>query len=131
MMALDQVNLGFSQIRAAVVGGHSIVDAWCELATMLHNGKTPYVIDGALGCLLYCIVALEKVEPLPGFEDPRLQQIFQGGHTVRLAACSQALKSGDTKELHYLVCSMAGVLQPKTGRFSFFGNLPSVIPASK
>lgn len=130
MKVRDQVKLGFDQIRAAVVGGHDIIEAWLELATMQHNGKTPHSIVGALGCLLLCIVALEKVEPLPKFEDDRLNQILQGGHDVRLAAYMQALNSKDAKELTYLVSAMAVVVQSRITRFSFIGNVPSVAPAA-
>lgn len=129
MMMRDQVKLGYGQIRAAVVGGHDIIEAWLELATMLHNGKTPHMIVGALGCLLFCIVALERVEPLPKFEDDRLNQILQGGHTVRLAALMQALNSKDAKELTYLVSAMAVLVQSRIARFSFTGDVPSVAPA--
>lgn len=122
MNTKEQARLGFNQIRAAVVGGHSVIDSWCELAGMQRGGNAPNVIDGALFCLLHCITAIESSEPLPEIEDPRLQQIFQGGHDVRWAACVQALKSGSKDEIHELVAVMAALIQPKTSQIVFIGN---------
>lgn len=119
----DQMILGFNQMRAGFAGKHSIMASWLEIADMQHGGKSPHVIEGALGFLLISIIALENAQPLPELKDPRMQQIFENGHEARLAACLHALRTGNSKELHCLVTALAELLQPTIKHISYTGVL--------
>lgn len=125
MKQLDQVKLGFSQMRAAISGGHSLVEAFNELAGMTGNGSRPDVVAGGLGCLLVCIEAIERAGQLPELPIPRFHQFLHSGHKSRLSACYKAVKSQDLHTLGELVAVMSMVIEPHGARISFNNKLPT------
>lgn len=125
MKTAVQLTLGFDQIRAAVVGGHDINEAWGEIPELMGDGERDGVLVGALGCLMFCIEVLERAEPLPEFEGP-LQAFLHGGPAVRHAACTEAAKTKDFKTLCNLVSVMANVIQRNTDRIVFKGRIPEL-----
>ena len=123
-----QASLGFSQMRAAIIGGHDLMAAWAELADMIHVGKMPNVIVGGLGCLLYCTEAISRAGRLPVVPDDDLNGFLQAAYHVRIQACMAALKAGDVPALGRMVSVMLTVIDMNRTRITFIGSMPSVAP---
>jgi hypothetical protein len=130
MEQLQQVQLGFNQMRAAVTGGHSLIDAFNEIPTMTRQGACLDVVTGGLGCMLLCIDAIQKVGLLQRIPHPELNEFLHSDHTARLAACKAALGANDFLTLGPLVAVMVLCIEPHCDRLSFAGNEFSVAVVS-
>lgn len=129
MNQLDQVNLGFSQVRAAIVGGHDLKAAFDEIPTMMGGGERPYVVTGGVGCLLLCIEAIERAGRLPDAVMPGPFDFIHSGHVARLKACEIAMSKSDFLPISLLVAVMIHCIKPLQSQISFDGKNPR-LPAS-
>lgn len=118
----NQADLGFSQMKAAILGGHSIIDSWCEIAGMMGGGKRVYVLHGGVACLLDCTDVLDEAGLLP--EIPDYHDFLHSGSNYRLAACVKAIDAGDLLALSRLVSVMALCISRYQSHFSFNGRRP-------
>lgn len=126
MKVIEQVKLGYDQMKAAIVGGHGLMDAWIEIAGMTGNGKMPHVITGGAGCLLLCTGAIARAGLLP--EIPAYHDFLHAAHGARKSTVSAALKARDLLTLGRLVSVMTICIDLHRSRISFEGNVPVVSP---
>lgn len=120
----SQISLGFDQMKAAVVGGHSIFDAWLELVEFAQIEKIPNVITGAIGCVLFCTRAIEQGGLLPNVESDRYNQFLHSGYEARLKTCLETLECSNWGELGVLVGVMAFAISQHRYRICFKDNAP-------
>ncbi|MDB5886602.1 MAG: hypothetical protein JWR74_2773 [Polaromonas sp.] len=119
-----QIDLGFSQMKAAILGGHNLIDAWVELCQMVNSSKAPHAVDGGLGCLLICVEAVERAGLLPEVESPQWSEFLHGGHAHRVSICSKALKVKDYATAGRLVSVLALCIDQHCSKISFKGKVP-------
>lgn len=118
----DQANLGFDQMKAAIVGGHNLSESVREIPGMTGNGERVAVLHGGILCLLYCTHVLDAAGLLP--ENPDFHDFLHSGSQYRLSVCMKAIDAGDLWALFRLLSVMAGCISLYQSRFSFNGRRP-------
>lgn len=127
MKLLAQVDLGFNQMKAAILGRHNLIDALAELCQMVNTGYAPHAIEGGIGCLLFCVEAIDSNGLLPVIESREWHEFLHGGHAHRLSICIQALKAHDLNRLGQLTAVLTCCIGPHQSRISFKSWLPVLI----
>lgn len=125
-----QLHLGYDQIKAAVVGRHSLKAAYAEIAEMMQGGALPYVLTGGVCCLLTCTEAIARVVGLPVGDTTKLEAFFRASHAQRLHSCERAQATNDWEALHWMAMAMTACIQPHAGAIRFEGLKPICDAAS-
>ena len=126
MKLLIQVDLGFNQMKAAILGGHNLSEALAELCQMARSSHAPHAIQGGIGCLLFCVEAIDRSGMLPAVENREWHEFLHGGHAQRVSTCTSALKANDWNKLGHLTAVLTNCIDPHRSRISFNGRLPVV-----
>ena len=86
-MISQNTSLGFDQMRAAIVGGHDIANAFAELMGMAATAKDMSVMQGGFACLLACLRLIETHmsidgvlpgSPMAGWGSVAIARLFDG-----------------------------------------------------
>jgi hypothetical protein len=123
-MISQNTALGFDQMRAAIVGGHDIADAFAELMGMAATAKDMSVMQGGFACLLACLRLIETHmsidEVLPGSP---MAELLAMSPINRADHVDQLLIANRRSEIASLAAMMIGTIKPFTKSFSFSGSL--------
>ncbi|MBK1685184.1 hypothetical protein [Rhodoferax fermentans] len=117
-------NLGRDQIIAAIVGGHDVFAAYCEIFEPLNPIGSFMSFFGAWHCLQQCIEALSRAGLLPQLPDPHYNDFIHGSKSDRYATAERCAKADDIQELVALAGVMAACIEPYKSRFRFNNRAP-------
>jgi hypothetical protein len=123
-----QMDLGFDQIKAAVLGHHDIFDAWFEISWDFGSEEKTQYLMGASMCLTACIAVLKREGCLQSVEGSYASEFFELGDEDRAKRITAAADKSDFEHLNRLAFIMARCITPYQGRITFDGYMPSVEP---
>lgn len=124
MELLEQVNMGESQMKAAILGGHDLSEALVELCQMANTSNAPHAVAGGIGCLLFCVEVIDRSGLLPAVEKREWHEFLHGGHAHRVAVCAKALNARDFQSLGPLTTVLIACIQPHRSSIKFNGRVP-------
>ncbi len=119
-------NLGRDQIIAAIVGGHDLMTAYCEISEPLNPVASLVSVFGAWHCLQRCTEALSRAGLLPEFPDQHYNAFLHASAADRIELGERCAKAADVKELNTLAGLMIMCIEPYKGRFTFKDRWPLV-----
>jgi hypothetical protein len=121
---MKQFQLGYEQIKAAVLGGHDLMDAYNEIEDMSDGDERKYVLIGSLGCLAACTGAVSVALGLPKGDTPDEETFFGATCLERQWLLKAASDRGDTAAMQWMAAAMARSIQPHSARITFDGLTP-------
>lgn len=123
-MISQNTALGFDQMRAAIVGGHDISDAFAELLEMTATAKDMSIVQGGFACLLACILLLERqtsIADVPSVSP--IAEFLAMGPQERAEHVDQLLIGNSRTEVASLAAHLICILKPMTALYVFKGRL--------
>jgi hypothetical protein len=117
-------NLGRDQIIAAILGGHDLMTAYCEISEPLSWEASLISVFGAWHCLQLCTEALSRAGLLPTLPDQHYNDFLHANAETRIAAGERCCQTNDIQELNRLVGLMCLCIEPYKDRFTFNDRAP-------
>ena len=126
MKPLTDAVLGYNQMRAAIAGGHDLVEAWRELGEMVDHCKTRDAVAGGIFCLMGCVDVMDAAGLLPTLGNAEFDLFLGSGSQHRAVEVMALLEASDKVRLGRLTVMMIDCVVMHRGMFAGGGVLPVV-----